>query len=431
MKNFGTKLAVTFAVVLVAVLGVATVAGAISSGDDAQTASAPDIETPQYDTTEYEFDEAIGEADITMDSTVSDATVVIDGGPGASPRDVQPLTDVLTEHDNTVEFRGMEGPQQQEVPILIGTQSEPMPQPASSPDEPVDESLADSLAGADGYVGVAGSAYTDEDIEALSEFVDEGGSVLLLTDPQQSFSGDAAAIELKNELGVTTDSGYVYNLETNDLNYQRIFAESTGQSSLADGVDRAVFDTAQTVDISGGDEVFQGIDGTELSTTRAPADGAVLVEDDNVVVAGDTDFMSPENVLRADNDELVGNIADFLVASDRDADEQERADEDDDDDEHIITVAPDDQPIFDPPAVEIDEGDTVRFEWDASGYNLEILAQPDDADWEGEPDTQDEGHVHEHTFETEGIYEFQSSDHADQGMFGGVIVGDVDLHEEP
>ncbi len=427
MKNFVTKATVTFAVVLVAVLGIAVVAGLVGSDSGtSQAESVPDIETPQYDTAEYDFDGEIGAADITMDSTETDSTVVIDGGPETAPRDVQPLVETLTTNAHNVEFRGIEGGLAVGPVIPLQQLSQPAPQPPEAPD---DRSLADDLDDADGYVSVGVSDYTDEEIEALAEFADDGGSILLLTEPEQSFVGGSGIVELQNELDVAAQSGYVYNLETNDLNYQRIFVEPRGTTSLTDGVDRAVFDTAQPVITESGADVLTPIAGSELSTTRAPTDSAVMVQQDNVVVAGDSDFISPENVLRADNDELVGNIADFLVSGDVETSEQDETDETDEDieaDEDVMIVGPGDQPVFEPQALEIEAGDTVSFEWGGDGYNIDILNQPEESDWEGVPEPQEEGHVHEHTFEEEGIYEFQSSDHVEQGMIGGIIVGDID-----
>ena len=59
------------------------------------------------------------------------------------------------------------------------------------------------------------------------------------------------------------------------------------------------------------------IEGSELSTTRSATEAPLLVRTDGVVMVGDSDFLSPENAQRADNDALIGNLADFLVSNDR------------------------------------------------------------------------------------------------------------------
>lgn len=75
-----------------------------------------------------------------------------------------------------------------------------------------------------------------------------------------------------------------------------------------------------------------------------------------------------------------------------------------------IRVAPGGEPRFDPPDVVIDPGETVEFEWEQGGFNLEILEQPDGSTWEGEPEIQEAGHVHFHTFEVAGLYRFASTE---------------------
>jgi hypothetical protein len=63
--------------------------------------------------------------------------------------------------------------------------------------------------------------------------------------------------------------------------------------------------------------VLRPVEGSELSTTRASTEAPLLVRTDGVVMVGDSDFLSPENAQRADNDALIGNLADFLVTNDR------------------------------------------------------------------------------------------------------------------
>jgi hypothetical protein len=107
-------------------------------------------------------------------------------------------------------------------------------------------------------------------------------------------------------------------MDENDLNYQRVYAEPTGDAPLAEGVDRAVFPSATPVGTAvGGGAVLRPIEGSELSTTRAATEAPLLVRNDEVVMIGDADFLSPDNARRADNDALIGNLADFLVTNDR------------------------------------------------------------------------------------------------------------------
>ncbi|MFC7172905.1 hypothetical protein ACFQL0_05175 [Haloplanus litoreus] len=104
-------------------------------------------------------------------------------------------------------------------------------------------------------------------------------------------------------------------MQENDNNYKSIYAEPASNAGLADGVERVVVREAVPVRTSRGTPVLVGADGTHLSTTRDPGQYAILArsQDGNVTAVGDTGFISRENAYDADNEVLIGNIADFLV----------------------------------------------------------------------------------------------------------------------
>lgn len=106
--------------------------------------------------------------------------------------------------------------------------------------------------------------------------------------------------------------------------------------------------------------------------------------------------------------------------------------DDDDDDEGItepdfeVTVGADDEPTFDPAQLPLTTGETVAFEWETDGHNLEIINQPEGADWEGVEEVQESGYTHTHTFEVEGWYEYVCEPHEDEDMEGIILVCDID-----
>ena len=104
---------------------------------------------------------------------------------------------------------------------------------------------------------------------------------------------------------------------------------------------------------------------------------------------------------------------------------------DDEPEVETVIVGPDGDHRFDPDTLEIDPGTPIEFVWEDSGHNIAVIEQPDAAEWEGVPDLEDEGHTHEHTFEVDGQYEYICEPHADGGMEGVVLVGDVDEVDEP
>ncbi|ADJ15608.1 halocyanin domain-containing protein [Halalkalicoccus jeotgali] len=83
---------------------------------------------------------------------------------------------------------------------------------------------------------------------------------------------------------------------------------------------------------------------------------------------------------------------------------------------------------FAPPALWIDPGTTVIWEWTGEGGSHNVSAQ-DGADFTSEV-VSEAGFTFEHTFEGDGqIVTYQCDPHASQGMHGGVAVGGVETQE--
>ncbi|MFC7222097.1 halocyanin domain-containing protein [Halalkalicoccus sp. GCM10025322] len=96
--------------------------------------------------------------------------------------------------------------------------------------------------------------------------------------------------------------------------------------------------------------------------------------------------------------------------------------------EATVEVGAGDGLAFAPPAIWIDAGTTVTWEWTGEGGGHNVSSQ------EGEDfssDVTDEaGFTFEHTFEQDGqINTYQCDPHAGQGMHGGVAVGEVPTTE--
>ncbi len=76
---------------------------------------------------------------------------------------------------------------------------------------------------------------------------------------------------------------------------------------------------------------------------------------------------------------------------------------------------------FDPPAVHVDPGTTLLFEWtgEGGGHNAVSDEGPIDS---GSP-VQEAGVNYEVTIEEDGLYQYYCSPHEGQGMKGAVVVG--------
>jgi hypothetical protein len=317
MRETAAKGFVAFVGVFAAVAVVSLLVGAAPGGAGQSAEDAPevaDIENEQYDLGQYDIDETPGQATIQLDSAEQNKTVLIHAGRGVQQRDFQPLANALVRSGHDVRVLS-EGPA---LSISIaGVQVPRQPQPRRDEEVTVTGELSD----VHGVLVVGVEKYNDEELDALSEFVADDGRIAVLTEPGDAFDPDDGATTLQSTLGVFSRPGYVYNLDENDLNYQRIFAEPRDSGGLTEGVDRAVFDTATPVGTGPGTALLAPIGNSKVSTTRAETDAAVLVRNGDAVLAGDTDFMSPTNALRADNDALIGNLGDFLVAGERTVDD--------------------------------------------------------------------------------------------------------------
>ncbi|SNR30265.1 hypothetical protein [Halorubrum vacuolatum] len=315
--NRAMTLAVAFVATFALILGGAAGIGYLTA-DGAET--PPELENDHYLDEDLVHDGTPGEADVEMSSTAPPQTILIDpgaaadggvaadplallglGADGAADRDVRPLVNALIENGHEVRIH--------------------TPEPGAQPpgdDEPT--ALGADLAEADAFVTFR-TEYADAEVEDIETFAENDGHVLLASDGDAEFDQPGAAA-LDAALGVTTEPGYVYNMEDHDLNYQRVYAEPDAESPVTDGVDRVVFQSATPVGTNFANAELRPSDGSQLSTTRASTEKPLLIHTGSVVMAGDSDFMSPENAQRVDNDVLIGNLADFLVENDRNAAQQ-------------------------------------------------------------------------------------------------------------
>jgi halocyanin-like protein len=76
---------------------------------------------------------------------------------------------------------------------------------------------------------------------------------------------------------------------------------------------------------------------------------------------------------------------------------------------------------FDPPAIHVDPGTTVVWEWTGNGGRHNVVAESG-ADFESEL-TDEQGHTFEQTFEEDALVKYFCRPHESLGMKGVVVVG--------
>ena len=77
---------------------------------------------------------------------------------------------------------------------------------------------------------------------------------------------------------------------------------------------------------------------------------------------------------------------------------------------------------FDPPAVHVDNGATVVWEWTGEGGGHNVVSEGGDPLDSGDP-VATQGETYEYTFDTDGIYNYVCEPHESLGMKGSVVVG--------
>lgn len=100
-----------------------------------------------------------------------------------------------------------------------------------------------------------------------------------------------------------------------------------------------------------------------------------------------------------------------------------------------VAVGPGGNLVFEPSELTITPGTTVEFPFESDGHNIVVESQPEGADWQGTEGSAttlyDTGHVHTHTFDVEGTYEYVCQPHKQAGMVASIeVTTDVGGGEE-
>ena len=300
MSAPNSRLAAVFVVIVAVLVGGAAVAPYALGSEGGVGSDSVDVENEQFQPGTVLPDETSEEGAITMDSDAPGKTILVDVGHrnGVSETELEPLLSTLTENGHRIRFyRGQR------------------------------RSLNESLRSADAFLVVSPrERFTSDELAGVDAFTDAGGRLLVMGDPPSvQVSGGLLlglgglqetgpqTASLGSNYGIAYGSGYLYNMETNDNNYKSVFAEPGADSDLTTGVDRVVMREAVPIRTADATRALVGVDGTHLSTTRDAGTYAVVARSGDVAAVGDTDFITRENAFDADNEVLIGNLADFLV----------------------------------------------------------------------------------------------------------------------
>lgn len=187
------------------------------------------------------------------------------------------------------------------------------------------DNLSDQLPDVDALVVIDPTVgYDREEVDAVSEFTDGGGRLLLVGEPDRlrvtgvfivSLTTRSSQLSaLASAHGVAFDTRYLYNVEHNDGNYKHVRVEAARDSPV-EGVEAGAVYTGTTVSADHGTPLLVTAEGTRLSGGTEPARHTVAVRKDDVVAVGDATFLGSDRHTVGDNEAFVAYLVEFLAGA--------------------------------------------------------------------------------------------------------------------
>lgn len=175
--------------------------------------------------------------------------------------------------------------------------------------------LEEKLRQADSFLVISPrTPYSAAEIALVQRFIDQGGKVLLIAEPNRPHDINS----LSGHLGLEFQPDYLFNQVEYDLNFQNVFLRDFQPDKLTSGLQEVVFYTVGSIKTSG-TGLVSADDNTEssLSGKAGTVHPVATGEHRNVLGIYDMTFLVPPHNSVADNNQFISNIADFLTESDR------------------------------------------------------------------------------------------------------------------
>jgi hypothetical protein len=201
--------------------------------------------------------------------------------------------------------------------------------------------LASQLRGAVALVVAAPTfQFADWEVDAVVDFVEKGGRVLLAADPTRPVappgeeydvdlydvlypqSAVPAVNSLADSLGVVYFDDYLYNLVDYEGNYRNVsFGLEESDPALTEGVNSVILFAAHSLR-SEGEVLLAGDANTQSSLRTGESDLAagVLSAQGCTLALGDLTFLTAPYHTMGDNDRFLSNVADWLLGAEREWD---------------------------------------------------------------------------------------------------------------
>ena len=290
------------------VLVVAAVVGMAAIGGYAMAETPPDRTDATVEKNYFTDESLVTDAELTdrsgeVELSEQDSRTILISTDG-QVSELEPVIEALVANGHEVRVQGGGSSIQPMSGIITGSVT------ATQRVSAADGGLEEELGEADALLAVGGTQFSDEEYTTIESFAEEG-SVVLATDPSGGLSGTVSD-GLTARFGITVGEGYLYNMHENDANYQRVYAAGASDD-IGENVDRIVLDTAAPVTTHDGTTAATVGEQTRYSVTRETEQFAVAVQSGNVIVIGDSDFLTPLDYNRADNNVFLGNVLESLT----------------------------------------------------------------------------------------------------------------------
>ena len=206
---------------------------------------------------------------------------------------------------------------------LLGEEAEEEEPPGEEAEEeelPGEEVEEEELPGADAFIVVCPQVdFSKEERQTVSEFVNNGGKLLLIGDPTRASQMNSLSLKF----GLIFEPDYLYNMKENDANYRNIFVTEFEENEIMKDLQRIALYTAGS--ISSDECGIAFVDENTFSSlieTRKGLSPIALANESKVLAIHDLTFITePYNGI-LDNNQLISSIADWL-ATPGEAEEEE------------------------------------------------------------------------------------------------------------
>ncbi len=152
--------------------------------------------------------------------------------------------------------------------------------------------------------------FSEEDLDAIKDFVEKGGRLLLIGDPTRPSEINRLTVLY----GLIFEDDYLYNLKDNGGNFRNVFFSEFKENKITDNMQEVVLFTTGSISsddrgIAFGDEDTR----SSLITSADSFSPLALARGSRVLAVYDLTFMTePYNSL-LDNNRLISNIANWLA----------------------------------------------------------------------------------------------------------------------